>query len=414
MWLILIGEFLNDLRKQKLRSFLTMLAICWGTLSVIILLSFGTGIGVKNMEGMMGGGDRIMMVYGGQTSLSYDGLAIGRRIRFVEEDVEMIRNNVPNIEHISAQYGRWGVSVRNGDKSRTTYCEGVDTGFEVMRTMYPVAGGRFLNEMDIAQQRRVVFLGNEIADYLFPDGEAVGNQIEIDGTPFTVIGVMQEKMQTSMNNGPDSNRLVIPFTTFQSMFGHRFLGSIVIRPIDPMFQEDVKNGLIQVLSRKYRFDPDDQQAVPIWDFIEMEKMNRAVNTGIQIFLFAVGFFTLLIAGVGVANIMYVVVKERTREIGIKKALGARRRHIIIQFIFESLFICLIGGLIGILISWGIVQGVLALELKDGAAGFLGNPILSNQLMLLTVGILSFIGLIAGVFPALKASKVDPVESLRYE
>jgi len=414
MWLILISEFINDLRKQKLRSFLTMLAICWGTLSVILLLAFGTGVGVKNLEGMMGAGSQIMMVYGGQTSVNYDGLNLGRQIRFQEEDIDLIKETVPNIEYISPQYGRGGVTLQTEHTTTTTFMEGVSSGFDVMRSMFPKEGGRFLNERDIAEQRRVLFLGDEIAERLFPNEDPIGQQVLLDRMPFTVIGVMQPKMQTSMNNGPDANRAIIPYSTFRNIYSYRNLSSILIRPVDAFYQLEVKNKLIEVMAGKYRFDPNDSQAIRIWDFIEMEKINRQVNTGLQLFLFAVGFFTLLIAGVGVANIMYVVVKERTQEIGVKKALGARKHHIILQFIFESLFICLLGGAVGLLISWGIIEGVLSLDLQDGAGQFLGHPILSNQIMIVTIGILTLIGFIAGVFPAIKAARLDPVESLRYE
>lgn len=414
MWRILITEFLSDIRAQKLRTFLTVMAISWGTFAVVLLLAFGKGVGNKMLEGMLGAGNQIMIVYGGQTSLSYEGLGVGRPIRFTEDDVDLIKRTIPFIEEISPQYGRYGMQLRTSLTTTTTYGEGVNPGFEMMRTMYPAAGGRFINDRDVAEQRRVIFLGDEIATRLFGQEDPVGKQVHLDGTPFTVIGVMLPKLQTSMSNGPDANRAIIPYTTFRNMYSHRNLGSIIIRPTDPERQQEVRDALVNLLASKYKFDPSDNTAIPIWDFIEAEKISRNISTGVSIFLFAVGFFTLLIAGVGIANIMYVVVKERTREIGIKKAMGARRIHITSQFIFESLLISFIGGGLGILAAMGVVNLVLAMELKDGAGEFLGAPVLSDSVMLLTVAVLSVIGFIAGVFPARKAAGVEPVESLRYE
>lgn len=414
MWRILISEFIQDLRNQKLRTFLTVIAIAWGTFAVILLLAFGQGVGSKMLEGMLGAGNQVMMIYGGQTSNNHDGLGIGRRIRFSEDDIRLIEQTVPHIEYISPQYGRYGMNLRTESATTNTYGEGVNPGFEIMRTMYPAAGGRFINEMDVAEQRRVVFLGNEIAERLFPRDDAVGKQVMLDGVPFVVVGVMQKKMQTSMNNGPDANRAIMPYTTFRNMYSHRFLGSILVRPTNPQQQELVKSEITRVLSRKYQFDPADPEAIGIWDFIEQEKISRMVGTGVTIFLFAVGFFTLLIAGVGVANIMYVIVKERTREIGIKKALGAKKIHITTQFIFESLLISFIGGGLGIIGAVGLIELVLSLNLQDGAGEFLGQPVLSESVIFITVGVLTVIGFIAGVFPARKASELEPVESLRYE
>lgn len=414
MWRTLFTEFFSDLAKQKLRSFLTLTAIAWGTLSVVLLLAFGKGLGTSMTKGMLGAGNQVIIVYGGQTSVNYEGLGIGRRISFTEEDVDLLQNAVPGIQYSSPQYGRWGTQLKTKDITTNTYMEGVNPDFEIMRTMYPAAGGRFINERDVDEIRRVLFLGDEIAVRLFGDEDPIGQHVMLDNTPFTVVGVMKPKMQTSMNNGPDADRAIIPHTTFRNMYGNRNIGSMLIRPDDPSLQEDIKTGITKIMSAKYNFDPADEQAMPMWDFIEQEEMNRKVSLGLEMFLFTVGFFTLMIAGVGVANIMFVVVKERTREIGVKIAVGARKVHIITQFIFESLFISFLGGGLGILISSAIVYGVRALNLEGGAGDFLGNPEISQVAVLLTVGVLGLIGLLAGVFPAIKAAKVDPVESLRYE
>ena len=413
MYFELIKDFFADLKAHRTRATLTLVAITWGTGSVVLLLSFGEGLGTQMLNGLLNAGDRIMIVYGGETGLAFEGLPKGRRVRMVEEDVEVLRRSINGIDLISPQY-RQTVNLTYGKMSTNTECEGVDPVFEEMRRMYPVGGGRFLNGIDVEMQRRVLFLGAEIAKDIFGEEDPVGKAIMFDGIPFTIIGVMQKKIQTGSNNGPDTRRAIIPYSTFRTMYGHQYVNSIVVRPIDPERQLEVKAELYNVLGRKYRFDPSDERALRFWDFIEGEKISRKIGLGVSIFLFSVGALTLIIAGVGVANVMYVVVKERTKEIGIKKAIGARKSYILSQFIFEALLLAFIGGAIGMLFSYGIVSIVRMLPAEDGPMQFLGRPILSLTTMLATTAVLGTIGLLAGFFPARKAASVDPVESLRYE
>jgi putative ABC transport system permease protein len=295
-----------------------------------------------------------------------------------------------------------------------TECEGVNPNFEEMRRMYPAAGGRFLNATDVTQQRRVLVLGVKIAKDLFGDQDPIGRTLMLETTPFTVVGLLQDKIQTSMNNGPDSRRAIMPHSTMRTMYGRTHVNSIVVHPLAPQLQEEVKREVFRVLARKYHFNPADERTLFIWDFIENSKMNQKITLGVTIFLFGVGFLTLLIAGVGVANVMYVVVKERTREIGIRLAVGAKRSQILAQFILEALLIAFIGGVLGMLFCWGVVSVVRTLPSNDGVMQFFGRPVFSLGTMLLTASILALIGLIAGVFPARRAASTDPVESLRYE
>lgn len=409
----LLKEFIQDLKVQRTRAILTIVAITWGTIAVVLLLSFGEGLGRQMTNGLVNAGNQIMILYGGETGMQFEGMPKGRKIRMVEEDAEMLHRAIPMIAMISPQYMN-DVTLTYRKYSTTTSCEGVNPAFEEMRRMYPSAGGRFLNEVDVAQQRRVLLLGAKIAKDIFKDEDPVGKQILVDGLPFVLVGIIQDKIQTSMNNGPDSYRAIIPYSTFKTIYGPQRVNSIVVRPADPNQQEELKKEIFRVLARKYHFDPKDERTLFIWDFIENLKINQKINVGVSIFLGSVGLLTLLIAGVGVANVMYVVVKERTREIGIKMAVGARRSYILAQFIFEALLIAFIGGAIGLLFSWGVVSIFKFIPSDDGPMQFLGKPILSPGTMLMTSAILTIIGLLAGFFPARKAASVDPVESLRYE
>ncbi|HKW41286.1 MAG TPA: ABC transporter permease [Gemmatimonadales bacterium] len=416
MFSILLQEFIGDLKAQRTRAVLTFFAVAWGTLAVVLLLAFGEGLKRTVRDGLLGAGERIFMVYGGETSKPFAGLAQGRRIRLVEEDLELVQRALPDIDRGSVSYGRWGTAFQMGRTRTNAFLEGVGADHETMRHMEAAQGGRFINVTDVTQKRRVLFLGNELAERIFAKGvEPVGKAVVIDGLPFTVVGVLKKKFQDSSNNGPDAQRGVIPYTTFRTIYGNRFVNHLIVQPHDASRGPIVKAGLYQVLGRKYRFDPQDERALGMWDFIESEKETLAVGLGIQIFMGLVGAFTLLIAGVGVANIMYVVVKERTQEIGIKLALGARRRHIMAQFLFEAMTISVSGGLAGLVTAALIVIGVDQIPTEGNPAmQYILSPKLSWPIALICVSILIGVGLMAGLLPARRAAAVDPVESLRYE
>ena len=377
-------------------------------------MAFGEGLSFRMEEGLLNAGDMIIRVYGGQTTIKYQGLPVGRNIRLVEDDADILRRAIPQISVAVPGFGRW-VRLRNGDKIASTQMEGVHPEFEFLRRTYPASGGRFLNGQDLINRRRVVFLGGEIAKELFGSTDVIGKTVIIDALPFTIVGTMPKKLQTSMNNGPDDRRAIIPFTTFQNIYGYKYLNELIVKPVRPSEGLLVESEIRRVLSRKYQFDPSDKRAVPMWNFIDNLKQGDKVFKGINIFLGAIGAMSLLIAGVGVANIMYVVAKERTHEIGIKRAVGAKRGHILFQFIFESLLLAGIGGIAGILISIGVVKLMWMIPISgEGAMQFLGRPIISASVMWTSVIVLGLIGLLAGYFPARKAANIDPINALRYE
>jgi putative ABC transport system permease protein len=415
MFKILFEEFLGDLKAQKLRAALTFIAVTWGTAAVVLLLAFGEGIKRRAVEGTMGAGDRMFMIYGGETSMPYEGMPKGREIRLVEGDLELLQRSLGEADLFSASYGRWNVTVEGPNQKTTTYMEGALPDHEQLRTMYPAMGGRFINQRDVDQRRRVAFLGDSMAIKLFGKTDPIGKTITVDNLPFTVVGVLKHKFQTGSNNGPDMFRVVIPASTFRTIYGNRYVSHLLIRPTDIKRAEYVKHRIYEILGAKYKFAAADERALSMWDFVEDAKMTRAITGGIQIFLGVVGAFTLLVAGVGVANIMYVTVKERTREIGVKMAVGARKTHIMSQFVFEALLLAFGGGVVGLLMSVLMIVGVDSIPTNDNMAmEFLANPKLSWPIGLATVAILSAIGLAAGVFPARRAAQIQPIESLRYE
>jgi putative ABC transport system permease protein len=412
--LFLLRLFYRELKTQRKRMMLTILALVWGTFSIVILLAFGEGLRFQMTKANHGLGEGIVIVRGDQTSKPFQGLGKGRRIFLTEEDVELLKNRVSGIDLISPESERYGNTMTYGQRSITQSVIGVYPSFEEMRTYYPDWNSRFLDCLDLEKKRRVIFLGTKVKEKIFGGGQAVGNTVLINNIPFVVVGVMRKKMQNSMYNGPDEEKAAIPFSTYKAIYGVKYLDHLIYRPKDISLAETVKKEVYKVLAIKYKFDPGDRQALRIWDTIEEEKTFRKIFIGFQIFLGIMGGLTLMVAGVGVANIMYVSARRRTREVGIKMALGAKRRYVLLQFVSEALMIAFTGGAIGVAFSLLVVQVTQALNLQGGAADFLAHPVISLGTMVLTAFILGLIGFLAGLFPARRAASLNPVEALRYE
>ncbi len=412
--LLFVRLFWRDLRANKKRMTLTLIAVLWGTLSIVLLLAFAEGLKAQFAENSKGLGEGILIIWGGQTTIPYEGLGKGRRIRFYPEDLQEIQRQIPEVEKVGADYFNWGTSISYGKKTISGRTNGLFPSFETMRAHYPMPGGRFINDLDMSKRRRVAFLGDRMATDLFGVEDPVGKVITIDNMPFTVVGVQVKKQQMGSYSGPDNNKVSIPATTHSAIWGNLRYNNLVIKPRDVNQAEFVKSRIYEVVGKRQKFDPKDKAALSIWDVIEGQKMMDKIMLGLQVFFGVMGFFSLSIAGVGVANIMYAAIKERTVEIGVKMALGAKKRQIMGQFILEAVLICGIGGLFGILVAQGVCGFFERVDLSNEALTWLGKPTISMTIGLVTVTILAFIGLVAGFFPARRAASVNPVESLRYE
>lgn len=412
--LYLFRLFYRELKRQKKRITLTIFALAWGTFSIVVLLAFGEGLNRQMIKSTHGLGEGICIVFSGQTSKPYRGLGKGRVIRLQEEDVELLQSRVSGIELISPENDRYRNNMTYGRKSLSERVIGIYPHFEDLRGYFPQRNSRFINDLDLKNKRRVVFLGTDLKKRLFGEEDAVGKTILINRIPFLVIGVMMDKMQNSMYNGPDVDKAAIPFSTFRTIYGDKYLQRLIYRPRDISQSEAVKKEVYKVLSQKYRFDPTDKQALNIWDMVEEEKLMKNIFLGLEIFMGVIGALTLIVAGVGVANIMYVSAKKRTKEIGIKMALGAKKRYVLLQFVSEALMIAFIGGTAGIMLSFIIVGLFHVIPFEGEVADILAHPVISFNIMILTALLLGVIGFLAGIFPARKAASSNPVEALRYE
>jgi putative ABC transport system permease protein len=406
--------FRTDAARNRKRIGLTVMAIAWGTLSIVLLLSFGEGMKRSFHKTTRGMGEGIGVLWPGATTRAYAGLPSGRNIGFTDEDAELLAARIPEIAAISREYSK-RVPVARGTKTVNARVRGVDPSFGQMRNIIPQAGGRFLDELDSALKRRVVVLGDELATDLFAKDDPVGKTVQINQSTFLVVGVMQPKPMMGMYSGPDKGQASIPAPTFKAMFSDGKINNMVYKPVgDGELADQAKAQIYRVLGRKYRFDPDDERALGIWDTRENQRITGNIALGIQMFLGIIGGLTLLVGGMGVANIMYAVVKERTREIGVKMALGAKVRQVMSPFVLEALTMTVLGGTLGTGVGLVIIQVLGALPLKGEAFDFLGKPTFSPAIAAATSLILGGVGTLAGYFPARRAASVNPAESLRYE
>jgi putative ABC transport system permease protein len=408
--------FLQEYRKRRKKTALVTFALFWGTLSILLLLAFARGMTTQFHVSFQGLGETLIMFTGGQTSVVHQGLPKGRAIRVNPGDIAYLRDRIPEIDLIAPEsYNGWQVSARGKEINRTVH--GTTPEFAVMRTQIAKPGGRFLNRDDVAEARKVAFIGWDVAKDLFGAEDPVGRTIVVNRVPFTVIGVLQKKLQDSMYNGPDADQVYLPFSSFNQIDSQPYLDRIHIRPREPGLSLLVEERVRTLLGRKYRFAFEDRYALNAWNTIEDAKEGAAIFKGIEMFMGIMGGLTLLIGAVGVTNLMYAVVRERTREIGVKMALGARRRVIVQQFLLETLFIFLKGTFWGFIAAFNIVHLVRLVPVSYegfGIEAYLLRPEFSAGIFLLFLVIVGTLVFLSGIFPAVRASRLNPIESLRYE
>ncbi|HTX99384.1 MAG TPA: ABC transporter permease [Bacteroidota bacterium] len=402
-----LSEFIRDLKAQKLRTFLTVFGIIWGTVAIIVLLAFGMGFKRQLAISMHGMGDHVAVMFPGRTSKAFEGFGIGRPMSFIEDDAQLLKAQIKDIGMISAEYAATA-AIRVGDNITNTSVGGVYPIYSEMRNVIPAAGGRFINDLDMRERRRVALIGNELKKLVFGESEAVGRTVYVGQVPFLVVGVMEKKIQNSSYNRRDQDRIFIPASTFASVFGATHLRNIIFTPADPRRAEETKVEIREVLGRRYKFDPTDTDAVFIWDTGEFDKFMFYFFLAFNIFMGLIGSFTLGVAGIGVANIMYIVVQERIKEIGVKRAVGAPRRAIMGQFFTETFFIIFLGSSIGTVLAVLITQALQYVPIKEAV----GTPEISWVVMAVTAVVLAVIGLFAGLFPARRAANLNVVECLR--
>jgi putative ABC transport system permease protein len=401
-------QFLTDMRRQKLRTAMTTFGIFWGTCSIVLLFAFGQGLREQQLKSQKGLGENIAIYWPGVTSKEFKGLSRGRRINFTEEDVALIKTRASTISRISPEYSKWNSAIKLGKNVQLRNICGVWPEFGDMRNLIPNEGSRFLNEVDQAERRRVVFIGDLLKKDLFPDTTAVGQTILINGVPFTVVGVMKPKKQDSSYNGRDSRKGYIPASTFTAMYSNRYLNDFVVQCKPEEVMATTRSEILSILGAKYRFDPTDKEALSVWDTTEGIAFLKTFFLAFQYFLVGIGVATLITGGIGVSNIMHVVLEERTKEIGIKMALGARKSYVLGQFMVETLMITCVGGFFGFVFAAAIVKTIPLLHLED----YIGVPTINLWGGILMTLLLGVIGFVAGIFPARRAANLQPVQALK--
>jgi putative ABC transport system permease protein len=413
----LIAQSWANLQRSRTRSLLTMLGIVWGIVAVALLMAYGSGFRAMMIRGFDAFGKSVVVVWPGQTSEQAGGERAGRPVRLEKGDKEQILADATMVKGVSLESVRRR-AITYGPRVVNAVVRGVDPPYGEMRSEV-AAEGRWISPEDSVERRRVVFLGGRLRKRLFSGRPAVGETVRISGVRFTVIGTMANKIQLSSYFDQDDESAFIPYTAAGDLWNTRYANVLVFSPLVPSLEGHARRQVRAAIAKRQRFSASDERAMIMIGRQEFRPIIDGIIVGLQGLLLFIGTLTLTIGGVGVANIMLVSVDERIREIGLRRAVGARRRHIRAQFLAEALVLTLVGGAVGIAIAWGLTLLIGSVPMlgpifeDESGQGDL-QLMISAPVVLTSTLILLVVGTLSGLVPALKASRLDPVEALRYE